>query len=418
MSTINDTHRALAKASLGMMAQVYDDVVKKHNPPSSGKELYDMLNAEIFQDELPEITITHEKTIKTEKSTKIIEQRPSNGGVLAKDVKNAVKEFSYKSQDAKRAHRLALPYLPEHVDYSHTCPALELQGGLLTPCMTRPKKGELYCTGCLKSNCSHGTISDREASTATEFVNPAGKKAMTYGTYLAIRDVPREFVESWITERFGDKIIIPDSEWAIDAAHVEKSKRRERSPSTSSDEEGEVPKKRGRGRPKKVVQDTVVTPPPSPAMPDMTPNVTEEVVSKVLKSEELVATEEVASKVLKSEKPVATEEVASKVLEVQESVAPKVTEEISSSAEKSFKVISETGDQEFLEITVDADEEVSFVQRVRVKSTGKYYGVDDDGDVYEIIGKDAPLVVDVTENCNHLESASWDMESGTIKFDS
>jgi len=416
MPTINDTHRALAKASLGMMAQVYDDVVKKHDPPSSGKELYALLNAEIFQDELPENPI---KTEKIEKTTKIIEQRPSNGGVLAKDVKNAVKEFSHKSPDAKRAHRLALPYLPEHVDYSHTCPALELQGGLLTPCMTRPKKGEMYCTGCLKANCSHGTISDRERSATTDFTNPSGKTAITYGTYLAIRDVPREFVESWLTNKFGDKIVIPDSEWAIDAAHVEKSKRRERSPSTSSDEEGEVPKKRGRGRPKKVVPENVaVTPPPSPAMPEMTPVATEEVASKVLESEEPVAAEEVASKVLESEEPVAVEEVASKVLEVQESVTPKVTEEISSSAENSFKVISETGDQEFLEITVEADEEVSFVQRVRVKSTGKYYGVDEDGDVYEIIGKDAPLVIDVTEHCDHLESASWDVESGTIQFES
>ena len=413
MSTINDTHRALAKASLGMMAQVYDDVVKKHNPPSSGNELYHLLNAEIFQDELPENPIKTEKITKTEK---IIEQRPSNGGVLAKDVKNAVKEFSHKSPDAKRAHRLALPYLPEHVDYStNCCPALELQGGLLTPCMTRPKKGELYCTGCLKSN-PHGTIADREKCTSAEFVNPEGKKAITYGTYLALRNVPREFVESWLTSKFGDKIVIPDSEWAIDAAHVEKSKRRERSPSTSSDEEGEVPKKRGRGRPKKVVQENVgMTPPPSPAMPEMTPNVMNvtNATEEVAEEEEEVAAEEVASKVLKSEEP-----VASKVLESEEPVATEVTEEISSSAEKSFKVISETGDQEFLEITVDTDEEVSFVQRVRVKSTGKYYGVDEDGDVYEIIGKDAPLVVDVTENCDHLESANWDGELGMIQFES
>lgn len=422
MSTINDTHRTLAKASLGMMAQVYDDVVKKHNPPSSGKELYELLNAEIFQDELPENPI---KTEKIEKTTKIIEQRPSNGGVLAKDVKNAVKEFSHKSPDAKRAHRLALPYLPEHVDYStNCCSALELQGGLLTPCMTRPKKGELYCTGCLKS-IPHGTIADREKCTSAEFVNPEGKKAITYGTYLALRNVPREFVESWLTSKFGDKIVIPDSEWAIDAAHVEKSKRRERSPSTSSDEEGEVPKKRGRGRPKKVVQEKVgMTPPPSPAMPEMMPNVmnvtnaTEEVATKVLEAQEPVAVEEVATKVLEAQEPVAVEEDASKVLESEEPVAPKVTEETSSPAEKSFKVISETGDQEFLEITVEADEEVSFVQRVRVKSTGKYYGVDEDGDVYEILGKDAPLVTDVTENCDHLESASWDVESGTIQFES
>ena len=274
MTSINDTHRAMAKASLAMMAQVYDDVVKSNKVPANGAELYAMMTEAIFQDEVLEVPISPEKPTKIEKSTKIIEKRPSNGGVLAKDVKNAVKEFSYKPQDAKRAHRLALPYLPEHVDYSHTCPALELQGGLLTPCMTRCKKGELYCTGCLKSKCPHGTISNREDSTSTEFVNPAGKKAITYGTYLAIRDVPREFVESWITEKFGDKIIIPHREWNVDEAAVAKSKHRERSPSTSSDEEGEAPKKRGRGRPKKVVQEIVATTPPSsPTMPAKMPEV-------------------------------------------------------------------------------------------------------------------------------------------------
>ena len=384
-SSINDIHRAMAKTSLAMMASVYDDIVKNHKLPSNGDELYSMMTEAIFQDELPDAPIIPEKSTKitkTEKSTKITEQRPSNGGVLAKDVKNAVKDFSHKSQDAKRAHRLALPYLPEHVDYSHTCPALELQGGLLTPCMTRCKKGQLYCTGCLKSNCPHGTIANREDSTTTEFVNPAGKKGITYGTYIAIRDVPREFVESWISERFGSKIIIPDREWNVDEAAVAKSKRRERSPSTSSDEECEAPKKRGRGRPKKVVQNIVATPPSSPAIPEKIP--TPEIEQKNTNQEEKSETKEFVAP---------TSEPAN--------ISDKVA------VSTNFTVINTKGDQEFISVSENSEEELEFVHRIRVKSTGKFYGIDDEGSVFTIFGESAPLVF-YMEDCDLEDGITWD----------
>ena len=404
MTSINDTHRAMAKASLAMMAQVYDDVVKSNKVPANGAELYSMMTEAIFQDELLEVPISPEKPTKNEKPTKITQQRPSNGGVLAKDVKNAVKEFSHKSPDAKRAHRLALPYLPEHVDYSHTCPALELQGGLLTPCMTRCKKGELYCTGCLKSNCSHGTISNREDSTATEFVNPAGKKAITYGTYLAIRDVPRGFVESWITEKFGDKIIIPDREWNVDEAAVAKSKHRERSPSTSSDEEGEVPKKRGRGRPKKVVQEIVATTPPSsPAMPEKMPEPEPEA-----ESAPALVTEEDTS----APAPVVVTEEVVAVAPVPEEVSAAVAPSVSTN----FTVIRTKDDQEFLSVTENADEEFEFVHRIRVKSTGKFYGIDEDGSVFTIAGDTAPLVMSI-EDCDLEDGVSWDESEEKLVFE-
>ena len=394
MTSINDTHRAMAKASLAMMAQVYDDVVKSNKVPANGAELYAMMTEAIFQDEVLEVPISPEKP------TKITQQRPSNGGVLAKDVKNAVKEFSYKPQDAKRAHRLALPYLPEYVDYSHTCPALELQGGLLTPCMTRCKKGELYCTGCLKSKCPHGTISNREDSTTTEFVNPAGKKAITYGTYLAIRDVPREFVESWIAEKFGDKIIIPHREWNVDEAAVAKSKHRERSPSTSSDEEGEAPKKRGRGRPKKVVQEIVATTPPSsPTMPAKMPEV--EPASVVVTEEDTSA----SAPVVVTEQVVT---VAPASEEVSATVAPSVS--------TNFTVINTKGDQEFISVTENTDEEFEFVHRIRVKSTGKFYGIDEDGSVFTILGESAPLVKNI-EDCDLEDGVTWDESEEILVFD-
>lgn len=425
MTSINDTHRAMAKASLSMMAQVYDDVVKNNKLPANGAELYTMMTEAIFQDELLEVPISPEKPekptkiTKIEKPTKITEQRPSNGGVLAKDVKNAVKEFSHKSPDAKRAHRLALPYLPEHVDYSHTCPALELQGGLFTPCMTRPKKGELYCTGCLKSNCSHGTISNREDSTATEFVNPAGKKAITYGTYLAIRDVPREFVESWITEKFGDKIIIPDREWNVDEAAVAKSKRRERSPSTSSDEEGEAPKKRGRGRPKKVVQEIVATTPPSsPAMPEKMPepageeDTTAQAPALVTEEDTVVAPAQVKEEDTSAQAPVqVTEEVVTPAPAPEE-----VSAAVASSVSTNFTVIRTKDDQEFLSVPENADEEFEFVHRIRVKSTGKFYGIDEDGSVFTIAGDSAPLVMSI-EDCDLEDGVSWDESEEKLVFE-
>ena len=411
MTSINDTHRAMAKASLAMMAQVYDDVVKSNKPPANGAELYSMMTEAIFQDEVLDAPISVEKPTKIEKHTKIekptkiIEKRPSNGGVLAKDVKNAVKEFSYKPQDAKRAHRLALPYLPEHVDYSHTCPALELQGGLLTPCMTRCKKGELYCTGCLKSNCPHGTISNREDSTTTEFVNPAGKKAITYGTYLAIRDVPREFVESWITEKFGDKIIIPHREWNVDEAAVAKSKHRERSPSTSSDEEGEAPKKRGRGRPKKVVvQDVVATPTPSPVT--VQEILTPETEQKNTNEEEKSETKEVVAP---------TPEPAKKEVVAPTSEPENVSNKVESTVSTNFTVIKTKDDQEFISVPENTEEEFEFVHRIRVKSTGKFYGIDEENCVFTISEKSAPLVINI-EDCDLEDGITWDENEEKLIF--
>jgi len=57
MSTITEAHRAMAKASLAMMAQVYDDVVSSglSNPPKNGMELIHMLEKAIFQDESSDV---------------------------------------------------------------------------------------------------------------------------------------------------------------------------------------------------------------------------------------------------------------------------------------------------------------------------------------------------------------------------
>ena len=379
--SINDTHRALAKASLGMMASVYDDAVKGRNLPTNGAELYAMMTKVIFEDE----NLT---TIAEKKPTKITEHPSSTGAVLAKHVKNAVKEFSYKPPNAKRAHRLCLPYLPDQVDYSNVCSGMEVNCGLLTACMTRPKKGESYCTGCLKTKSSHGTIYNREEFTSADSENPTGKKAITYGTYLALRNVPREFVESWVNEKFGDNIIIPDSQWVVDIEAVsEKSNQsRERSPSTSSDEEGELPKKRGRGRPKKVVQDTPATPPSSPAV------VTELLAPATPPPSPAVVTEPLAA--------VAEQEVSS---------------DTTGSVLSDYTVIRTKDDQELITVPNNEEEEFEFVHRVRVMSTGKFYGIDDEGAVFTIIGNSAPLVLTI-DDCDLEDGVSWDEEETKIIF--
>lgn len=411
--SINDTHRALAKASLGMMASVYDDAVKGRNLPTNGAELYAMMTKVIFEDE----NLT---TIAEKKPTKITEHPSSTGAVLAKDVKNAVKEFSYKPPNAKRAHRLCLPYLPDQVDYSNVCSGMEVNCGLLTACMTRPKKGESYCTGCLKTKSSHGTIYNREEFTSADSENPTGKKAITYGTYLALRNVPREFVESWVNEKFGDNIIIPDSQWVVDIKAVsEKSNQsRERSPSTSSDEEGELPKKRGRGRPKKVVQDTTASPPSSSAV------VTEPLAPATPPSSPALVTELLAPASPPSSPAVVTELLAAATpppspAVVTEPLAAVAEQEVSSDTTGSvlsdYTVIRTKDDQELITVPNNEEEEFEFVHRVRVMSTGKFYGIDDEGAVFTIIGKSAPLVLTI-DDCDLEDGVSWDEEEKKIIF--
>ena len=94
--------------------------------------------------------------------------------------------------------------------------------------------------------------------------------------------------------------------------------------------------------------------------------------------------------------------------EVSATVAPSVS--------TNFTVINTKGDQEFISVTENTDEEFEFVHRIRVKSTGKFYGIDEDGSVFTILGESAPLVKNI-EDCDLEDGVTWDESEEILVFD-
>lgn len=145
---------------------------------------------------------------------------------------------------------IAVPYLAE-IDYSETCQSLKVNGGLFTPCLTRPAKGSTFCKTCAKADHKYGIMEQRSTCSMLCYVDPNGKKEISFGTWLKKRGVERAEVEPKLQEQYG--ITLPEEYWVLDKS---KASRAVKTVSTSSDDEASVegdkpaPKKAGR-KPKK-----------------------------------------------------------------------------------------------------------------------------------------------------------------------
>ena len=78
-------------------------------------------------------------------------------------------------------------------------------------------------------------------------------------------------------------------------------------------------------------------------------------------------------------------------------------------------MINTKGDQEFISVSENSEEELEFVHRIRVKSTGKFYGIDDEGSVFTIFGESAPLVF-YMEDCDLEDGITWDDTEEKLVF--
>lgn len=144
---------------------------------------------------------------------------------------------------------IAFPYL-SGVDYSETCQSLKVNGGLFTPCLTRPAKDSQFCKTCAKSNHKYGTLEQRSNCAMLCYTDPHDKKEISFGTWLKKRGLERGQVESKIEEEYG--ITLPEEYWVLDKS---KASRAVKTVSTSSDDEasveGEKSASKKRGRPNK-----------------------------------------------------------------------------------------------------------------------------------------------------------------------
>lgn len=130
------------------------------------------------------------------------------------------------------------------------CKALRFNHGLYTQCTNEVSESVAFCATCLKQTLSNanekpnfGTIADRLAVGPMEYVDPKGKKVVSYANVMAKLKLTREAAIAEAA-RFG---------WAIPEEQFELKQRprgRPKSAPVSSESDSEKPKK-ARGRPKK-----------------------------------------------------------------------------------------------------------------------------------------------------------------------
>ena len=193
----------------------------------------------------------------------IAEESDIAGKLTLKELKSNPIHYKEKNKDKTEEEvikTIDLPWLPDCIDYSCGCQALKVNGGLFTPCTTRPSKDSNFCKVCEKQDLKYGKISDRSTTPVPCYVDPNGKNEISFGTYCAKRELSREMVERLIQEKYGNRLIIPEHYWNVDKIKAaRKATNKGKSVSTSSDEvssiesatqDGEEPKRK-RGRPRK-----------------------------------------------------------------------------------------------------------------------------------------------------------------------
>ena len=253
--------RDLANVALAQYTKIYDEVIAEQEITGapSGDKLFNWMKAKLYECEdqdvekpvkfsvpeaksLPreddEVPVIEEKTGTKTPAKKTKPQQPAvtEGKLSSKVLKS--KPIVYKTKNdagEETENSVELPYLPCCVDYTGTCQALKVNGGLFTPCLTRPAKNSEFCKICEKQGFKYGKIEDRNGMPVSCYVDPNEKKEISFGTYLQKRDIPREAVDQLIKETFGDEIQIPEHYWNVDKVKGKRAVKKTKSVSASSD---------------------------------------------------------------------------------------------------------------------------------------------------------------------------------------
>ena len=240
----------LSNVALGQFVVLYTVVEKKGLSRPSSQELLEWLKDEMMILDNAMIA-SMENRIDPIKQVEAPEpqevQVPPSKKVPVKDLKKLTYKQTRTIQRRKtrwdnwRRRLVWIAVFATLCDYSKGCQAIRVNGGLMTPCLTRPSKGSLYCKGCQKEGLKYGTIEAREKVPIGTYqvevdgkVKTITKKEISYGTWLSKRNVERSFVEKLIAEH-GLDIDIPESYYKIEKSKAKRSTKR--SPSVSSDGE-------------------------------------------------------------------------------------------------------------------------------------------------------------------------------------
>lgn len=268
MATITPQMRAFNDVALAMFCGYYDEVIAKNSSaPTNGQELLAEVQALIYSQDFKETkdaftpslsgtnpveTIrSHEETLVTTSDVKPVAASISSTLLKSMPLKFVSTVINDEGKQEEVTKAVDLPYL-SCVDYSETCQALKVNGGLLSPCLTRPSKGSSYCKTCSKAGLKYGTVSDRLSTSIMCYQDPKGKKEISFGTYCAKRGIPRDTIQEQISDLYNG-LTLPEEQWSVDKTKASRPIKSSSSSSADEPSDPDAPKKK-RGRPKKVVK--------------------------------------------------------------------------------------------------------------------------------------------------------------------
>ncbi len=422
MATITPQMRAFNDVALAMFCGYYDEVIAKNSSaPTNGQELLAEVQALIYHQDFKEtkdaFTPSLSGTCPVE--TPRAQEEPL---VITSDAKPVAVSISStllksmpltfvstvindegKQEEVTKA--VDLPYL-SCVDYSETCLALKVNGGLLSPCLTRPSKGSSYCKTCSKAGMKYGTVSDRLSTSIMCYQDPKGKKEISFGTYCAKRGIPRDTIEQQISDLYNG-LTLPEEQWSVDKT---KASRSIKSSASSSDDEPcdhDAPKKK-RGRPKKVVK--VVEDVTANDASEKTASEAEEVSAASTEAEEVsVAADELVAKEKSSPKKVSPKKLTKK----SKKLSPKKTEDLVE--------VSSDDEEELVEETPIV--EVSPVEEAKESDANNEDSEDEEDEDFERLTYEGVKYLRDEENTLYLDLdddvepvGTWDPVSSTPKF--
>lgn len=268
MATITPQMRAFNDVALAMFCGYYDEVIAKNTiAPINGQELLAEVQALIYSQDsketkhafTPSLSATnpvetirsHEETLVTTPDVKPVAASISSTLLKSMPLKFVSTVINDEGKQEEVTKAVDLPYL-SCVDYSETCQALKVNGGLLSPCLTRPSKGSPYCKTCSKAGLKYGTVSDRLSTSIMCYQDPKGKKEISFGTYSAKRGIPRDTIQQQISDLYNG-LTLPEEQWSVDKTKASRPIKSSSSSSADEPSDTDAPKKK-RGRPKKVVK--------------------------------------------------------------------------------------------------------------------------------------------------------------------
>ena len=421
-STLRNAHRSLAKASLAQLAVVYDDVVKQHGVPKNGEEMLSMMTSEIFQDETdPDVIKTPEKPKKITAAPAAPRKRsPSTSSDDMSVESNASekkrgrpkKVLSAEEQAAKDANAKAAAEKKAASEFKkkEKMDAMKAEINSLITNFEQPGTGMRAAIKTLMSDAK--TIGDlKEAMKMAKKEISIEKKAKKEAEKAESSD------DDSVKKSRGrpKKVLSAEEQAAKEALAAEKAAKKQaraEKKAAAEKKKAQTAAAKAEKQSKKDNKDTITTSPTKEAEEWFATNVQNSEVVAAAPAEEKPT---VFVSVVKTEEELAQQVEEGEILDDVSAIS-----EDSNAGEKSTQNNMEIGDYLFINPSDGLFDELEFCSLFKQKSSGKYYGTDEDNSVYEITmdtSSGEPRFPNKINMDNIELVGSWDTDQNRIEFE-